>query len=67
MKRSSKIKVRRFDEFLEQDPIRMAEEAMGRLLAFVAIALVVAIVLVAEARLPEELRIGVFESTYASP
>ena len=67
MKRSSKIKVRRFDDFREQDPIRMAEEVMCRMLAAVAIGLAIAIVLVAESRLPEELRVGVFESTYVSP
>jgi hypothetical protein len=38
-----------------------------RILAAAAIALLVALVLAAEWRLPPELRFGFFEATYASP
>ena len=51
----------------ERSPNHSQAQAIGRVLLTLAVALVVVIILVAESRLPEALRVGLFESTYTYP
>ena len=45
----------------------LLDEMIGRILVGIAVLLMGAIILVAENRLPEEMRFGLFEAMYTSP
>jgi hypothetical protein len=52
---------------LRSDTFSLLDEMVGRILVGIAVLLVGAIILVAEYRLPEEMRFGLFEAMYTSP
>jgi len=67
MKRSAHMDIRPLDDLHEQAPIHSPARTVRQLLTIAAIVLVVLTILVAESRLPQELRLALFEATYVYP
>jgi hypothetical protein len=53
--------------FRRNDEPTLIDDIVGRILLVVALLLAGAVILAAEARLPEDVRFGMFETAYVSP
>jgi hypothetical protein len=67
MRQPDKVKYPNAVRYLRRDTPTLIDEISSRILTGIAVLLVGAIILVAESRLPEELRFGLFEAMYTSP
>jgi len=67
MKEPTKLEFQDLDRFVRQGGGASFDEAFGKVLGSVAILLAFALLLAAEATLPDQLRFSVFEASYTSP